>query len=102
MCLSKAKSKKVPEQQHSLQMDEVNAAVSDSELDFPEYGIHYAAALVRHSDQILATVNRSKLQMEINTGTPGSIVGEDTFKQLWPEDQRPSLSPAKVKLRTCR
>jgi len=73
---------------------------SDSEPDFPEYGMHCVS--VGQSDQILATVeiNESKLQMEIDTGAPRSIVGEGTFKQLWPEEQRPSLSPAKLKLRT--
>ena len=47
------------------------------------------ACSVGHSDQTLATVeiNKSKLLMEIDTGAHRSIVGEDTFKQLWPEDQ---------------
>ena len=46
-----------------------------------------------HSDPIMATIeiNNSKLQIEIDTGASRSIVGEDTFKQLWPEELQPSI-----------
>ena len=56
----------------------------------------------RHCDSILVTIelNKSKLQMEIDTGASRSIVGENTFKQLWAEELRPTITPAKVKLRT--
>ena len=56
----------------------------------------------RHCDPILVTIelNKSKLQMEIDTGASRSIVGENTFKQLWAEELRPTITPAKVKLRT--
>ena len=57
---------------------------------------------VGHSDPIVATIeiNNSKLQMEIDTGASRSIVSENTFKQLWPEEQQPTITSAKVKLRT--
>ena len=56
----------------------------------------------RRCDPILVTIelNKSKLQMEIGTGASRSIVGENTFKQLWPEELRPAITPAKVILRT--
>ena len=38
--------------------------------------------------------------MEIDTGASRSIVGENTFKQLWPEELQPAITPTKVKLRT--
>ena len=38
--------------------------------------------------------------MEIDTGASRSIVGENTFKQLWPEKLRPAITHPKVKLRT--
>ena len=55
-----------------------------------------------HSDPIVVTVelNKSKLQMEIDTGASRSIVGENTFKQLWPKELQPAITPTKVKLRT--
>ena len=42
------------------------------------------ALIAYHSDPIFATVelNKSKLQMEIDTGASKSIIGENTFKQL--------------------
>ena len=64
VCRSKAKPRKstaatVPQQQHSLQLDERS---TDSE---PEYGMHNVT--VCHSDPIVATIeiNKSKLQMEL-------------------------------------
>jgi len=33
--------------------------------------------------------------MEINTGISRSIVGEDTFKQLWPEELQPTITLTK-------
>ncbi len=52
----------------------------------------------RHRDPILVTIelNKSKLQMEIDTGASRFIVGENTFKQLWAEELRPAITPAKV------
>ena len=54
----------------------------------------------RHCDPILVTIelNNSKLQMEIDTEASRSIVDENTFKQLWAEELRPAITPAKVKL----
>ena len=102
VCRSRAKPQKstaakAPQQQHSLQLDELS---SDSESECPEYGMHNVT--VGHSDPIVATIeiNNSNLQMEIDTGASRSIVGENTFKQLWPEEQQPTITPAKVKLRT--
>jgi len=102
VCRSKAKppkstAAKVPQQQHSLQLDEQS---TDSEPECPEYGMHNVT--VHHSDPIAATIeiNNSKLQMEIDTGASRSIIGEDTFKQLWPEALQPTITPTKVKLRT--
>jgi len=92
VCGSKAKlpksAVKVPQQQHSLQLDEQS---SDSEPECLEYGMHNVVGC--HSDPIMATIeiNNSKLQMEIDTGASRSIVGEDTFKQLWPEELQPSI-----------
>ena len=102
VCHSKAKPPKptvakVLEQQHSLQLDDQS---SDSEPELPEYGMHHVTG--SHSNPMVATIeiNNSKLQMEIDTGASRSIIGEDTFNQLWPEEQRPTIIPAKVKLRT--
>ena len=55
-----------------------------------------------HSDLIFATIelNKSNLQMEIDTEVSRSIVGENTFKQLWSEELRPAITPTKVKLPT--
>ena len=82
MCRSKAPlqrstSARVPQQQHTLQSDEHSA---ESEPECPEYPMHALSA--NHSDPIVATVelNKSKLQMEIDTGASRSIVGENTFK----------------------
>ena len=82
---------------HTLQLDE---HCSDSEPECPEYLMHTLSA--SHADPILATIelNKSKLQMEIDTGASRSIVGENTFKQLWSEDLCPAITPTKVKLRT--
>ena len=84
VCHSKAKPSKLtldkaPEQQHSLQLDEQS---SDSEPEFPVYGMHHVTG--SHSNPIIATIeiNNSNLRMEIDTGASRSIVGEDTFKQL--------------------
>ena len=99
VCRSKARPQKstVPRPQHTLQLDEHS---SDSEPECPEYLMHTLSAT--HADPILATIelNKSKLQMEIDTGASRSIVGENTFKQLWSEDHRPAITPTKVKLRT--
>ena len=48
----------------------------------------------RHCDPILVTIelNKSKLQMEIDSGAR-SIVGENTFKQLWAEELCPAITP---------
>jgi len=53
---------------------------------------------VSHSDQILAIVAKNDSNGNQNRSTQ-FIVWEDIFKLLWPKDSRPSLSPAKVKLR---
>jgi len=88
---------KAPQQQLSLQLDEQS---TDSKPECPEYGMYNVT--VHYSDPIVATIeiNKSKLQMEIDTGASRSIIGEDTFKQLWPEALQPTITPTKVKLRT--
>ena len=99
VCRSKARPQKptVPRPQHTLQLDEQS---SESEPESPEYLMHTLSA--SHSDPIFATIelNKSNLQMEIDTGASRSIVGENTFKQLWSEELRPAITLTKVKLRT--
>ena len=51
----------------------------------------------RHCDPILVTIDQV---MEIDTRASRSIVGENTFKQLWAEELHPAITPAKVKLPT--
>ena len=57
---------------------------------------------VSHSYPILATVelNKAKLQMEIDTRASRSIVGEDTFNQLWSEKFRPEITHTQIQLKT--
>ena len=86
VCRSKARPQYLD---HTLQLDEQS---SESEPESPEYLIHTLSA--SHSDPIFATIelNKSKLQMEIDTGASRSIVGENTFKQLWSEELRPAIT----------
>ena len=40
------------------------------------------------------------LEMEVDTGASTSIISEQTYNQLWPQDRRPTLQLTAVKLRT--
>ena len=55
-----------------------------------------------HSDPIPAMVelNNAILQMKIDTETSRSIVGEDTFNDLWLEELHPTITSKKVLLKT--
>ena len=44
--------------------------------------------------------NNANLQIEVVTGASASIISEQTYGQLWPQDRRPVLQPTAVKLRT--
>ena len=47
------------------------------------------------------TLNGANLIMEIDTGAARSIISDQTFTQLWPEDLCPSLKPTNAALKTC-
>ena len=46
------------------------------------------------------TVNNVQLQMEVDTGASVSLISEDTYNNLWPTSQRPTLQPSTRKLHT--
>ena len=105
VCRSKAKFQKLappkaPQQQHKQHTLQLYDQLSDYESEYPEYPMHTLSA--SHSDAILATVelNKAKLQMEIDTGASRSIVGEDTFNQLWSEKLHPLITPTQIQLKT--
>ena len=45
--------------------------------------------------------NKVPLQMEVDTGSPVSLISRDTYRKLWlNKEQRPKLQPSPRRLRT--
>ena len=46
------------------------------------------------------SADQADLQMEIDTGASVSVISEETYLSVWPEDQRPVLQKSTAQLRT--
>ena len=44
--------------------------------------------------KVTVIVNDANLEMEVDTGASASIISEQTYNQLWPQDRRPQLQPS--------
>ena len=47
-----------------------------------------------------ARPNKSKLEMEVDTGAALSVISKSTYDQLWSDESAPPLKPAAAKLKT--
>ena len=106
VCRSKAKFQKLappkaPQQQHkqhTLQLDDQLSDYESEYPEYPEYPMHTLSASNSYPIPATVELNKTKLQMEIDTGASRSIVGEDTFNQLWSEKFRPEITHTQIML----
>ena len=72
----------------------------DAGTDEDEYNLFTVAPSTNQPLTVPLTLNGAKLIMEIDTGATRSIISDQTFTQLWPEDLCPSLKPTNAALKT--
>ena len=72
----------------------------DAGTDEDEYNLFTVAPSTNQPLTVPLTLNGANLIMEIDTGATRSIISDQTFTQLWPEDLCPSLKPTIAALKT--
>ena len=50
--------------------------------------------------KVIVSVDNMELDMEVDTGASVSIIREEMYSRLWPEEQKPSLQESAITLRT--
>ena len=104
VCRSKAKStndrkpgKTVPRDTHTIRGASSNNSESD---DQTEYEIHHSSTGSTNAITVPVLLNKSKLEMEVDTGAALSVISKSTYDQLWSDESAPPLKPAAAKLKT--
>ena len=72
----------------------------DAGTDEDEYNLFTVTSSTNQPLTVPLTLNGANLIMEIDTGAARSIISDQTFTQLWPEDLCPSLKPTNAALKT--
>ena len=97
VCRSKAPSKKGPHPQRKSNPCSATYIVTEDSGDYSTYNVTGSPV---QPLKVTVIANNANLEMEVDTGASTSIISEQTYNQLWPQDRRPILQPTAVKLRT--
>ena len=97
VCRNKTPYKKEQRPQHKSNSCFAIHVLTEDSWDYSMYNVTGSPV---QPLKVTVIVNGTNLEMGVDTGASASIISEQTYNQLWPQDQRPKLQPTAVKLRT--
>lgn len=66
--------------------------------DLSDYSMYNLTRTSIKPLKVIVRVDNRELEMEVDTGASLSIISEETYSRLWPEEKKPSVQESNITL----